>query len=127
MNADLMASAALQLATIVTAVWSLTEFLGKAIDRRRQKKAAGEIPPRTPPRARKALIAVALGPAMALVGYVTGFVTAIPLTGWKGYLGAAFAGLVATLVAKQFHDLVAAPLMNRLRRPGAGPGDGGGK
>lgn len=109
MNVDLMASAALQLATIVTAVWSLTEALGRATGWR------------------KTYLALGLGPAMALVGYVTGFVTAIPATGWQGYLGAAFAGLVATVVAKQFHDLVAAPLMNRLRRPGAGPGDGGGK
>ena len=111
MTTDLMLAVLAQLGTIVAAVWSLTEVLGRAFGWR------------------KDLLSLVVGPAMAVVGYAVGFVTAIPGTGWQGWVGAGFGGLVATLVAKQMHDLIAAPLMDRLRGSGPGggtPADGGG-
>ena len=104
MTTDLLVPAGLQLASIVAGVWVLTEIIGNLM------------------HCRKDLLALALGPALAIGGYVFGFVTAIPVTvpAWKGYGGAAFAGLIATLTAKAFHDYLLNPYLARRNDPPAG-------
>ena len=102
---DLLIPAAAQLASIVAGVWVLTEIIGNST------------------HWRKDLIALVLGPALAIGGYVFGFVTAIPVTvpAWKGYGGAAFAGLIATLTAKAFHDYLLTPYLAHREGPPGPP------
>jgi hypothetical protein len=93
---DLLASLTLQLATLTAAVWSLTEIVGRATGYN------------------KGWLALAFGPLTAAVAYGLGFVPLVTATGAKGYAAAAFAGLIATLTAKTFHDYIANPIFRRL-------------
>ena len=92
MTTDLMLAAAAQLASVTAAVWVLTEVVGRATGWN------------------KAYLALAFGPLLGLAAYGTGFLTALPPCPFGGpvcqWAGAGFAGLVTTLVAKGFHDLL---------------------
>ena len=93
MTTDLMLAAGAQLASITAAVWVLTEILGRAA------------------KWNKVAVALCLGPLLALAAYATGFLTALPdcpapIGAACKWIGAGFAGLITTLLAKGFHDLL---------------------
>ena len=93
MTVDLMLAAGAQLASITGAVWVLTEMLGRSTGRS------------------KVLIALCLGPLLAECAYATGFLSALPdcplvIGSACKWIGAGFAGLITTLLAKGFHDLL---------------------
>lgn len=86
-----------QLAYILLAVWSLTEVIGRRTGWS------------------KDLLAMAIGPLLAIGAFAFGFLSSLPYhSGWKAWGGAAFSGLVATLGASIFHDLLANPIMDRI-------------
>lgn len=92
MTVDLMLAAGAQLASITGAVWVLTEIIGRATGRS------------------KVILAIVTGPILALAAYATGFLTALPDCPFSGapckWVSAGFAGLITTLLAKGFHDLL---------------------
>lgn len=100
---DLLASAAIQLTTVIAAVWGLTELFG---------------------RKRKLLVSFVLGPLFAVISYKLGFFPlinelALP-EGKTRLLAAAFAGFVCTITAKLIHDNVINPVLKR-RKDGDPP------
>lgn len=103
---DSMLAAAGQLGSCTAAVWVLTEILGRAT-------GWGKI-----------WIALALGPLVAIAAYANGFLTALPecpsVFPGCSWTAAGFAGVITTLIAKGFHDLVGDRLIKLL------PGQGGG-
>lgn len=104
MTVDLMLAAGAQLASITGAVWVLTEMLGRATGRS------------------KILIALCLGPLLAEAAYATGFLTALPdcptMKVACKWVSAGFAGLITTLIAKGFHDLLGNRILNALPTAG---------
>lgn len=107
MTMDLMLAAAAQLASCTAAVWVLTEIVGRA---------AGW---------NKMYVALGLGPLLSVGAFATGFLTALPecpgVFPGCSWVAAGFAGLITTLVAKGFHDLIGDRLTQAipgLRRPG---------
>lgn len=97
---DPLAAVAIQLTTGVIAVWSLSEITGRATG------------------LHKGLLSIVFGPLVGCGAYTFGFLPYITetlkLTGLLGYGAAAFAGLIATLVSKPFHDMLANPIMRKL-------------
>jgi hypothetical protein len=104
MTTDLMLAVAAQLASCTAAVWVLTELLGRATGWT------------------KTYLALALGPILALAAYGTGFLTALPDCPFGGpacrWATAGFAGLITTLLAKGFHELIGDRVLSLL--PGSG-------
>jgi len=99
MDTDLLVPAVAQLASIMIATWSLTEQIGN----------------RLLTRIGKFWIALVLGPALTVAAYGVGFFTAlpetatlraIPMTGPRGYLAAAFAGAIASILTSSGHALL---------------------
>lgn len=93
MTVDLMLAAGAQLASITGAVWVLTEMIGRWRNWN------------------KVLVALTLGPLLAECAYATGFLSALPdcplVIGHAcKWIGAGFAGLITTLLAKGFHDVL---------------------
>jgi hypothetical protein len=93
---DLLLPLLTQLGSCTAATWALTEVVGRVTS------------------VAKTWLALAIGPATAATAYGLGFVPLVTATGVKGYAAAGFAGLIATLTAKAFHDLIANPLLRRL-------------
>lgn len=114
---DPFVAALLQLASIMAGCWAATEGVGNALSARGRK-----LP--------KLLISCVLAPAFSTVAYALGWFTALPamtaggtpVTGGRGLLSAAFAGLVAALVTSGAHGLVKAVA----RGNGAPPPEPGG-
>lgn len=100
---DPFVAALLQLATIMAACWAATEAVGARL------RARGV-------RIHKLALSCILAPAFSTVSYALGWFTALPamtaggtpVTGARGYLSAAFAGLVAALVTSGLHGLTKA-------------------
>lgn len=98
---DPFVAALLQLGTLMTANWMATEAIGNAL------RARGRNLP-------KLLLSCLLAPCFSMAAYGLGWFTAlpaataaaIPVAGVRGYLSAAFAGLVAALVTSGVHGLV---------------------
>lgn len=98
---DLLLAALTQLATLMVANWTATEALGNVL------RARGHAVP-------KLALSCVLAPAFSAAAYGFGWFTAlpavaanaVPVTGGRGYLSAAFAGLVAALVTSTTHGLV---------------------
>lgn len=113
---DPFIAALLQLGTLMTAAWTATEGAGNALRDRGV-------------RLHKLAISCLLSPAFSMLAYGLGWFTAlpavtaaaIPVTGARGYLSAAFAGLVAALVTSGAHGLLKAVR----RGNGAPPAPGG--
>ena len=93
---DLLAPLLITLATITVALWALVELVGKHF-----------------PRLDRAVLALALGPLMALGAHYFGFLP-LPMAPPLSYGAAAFSGLVSTLTSKLFHDYVSKPLAAKM-------------
>jgi hypothetical protein len=117
---DPFVAALLQLGTIMAACWAATEGVGNAL---RAKGIA----------VHKLAISCLLAPGFSTAAYALGWFTAlpavtaaaIPVAGARGYLSAAFAGLVAALVTSGAHGLVKAR-RGRNAAPPPAPAAGGG-
>jgi hypothetical protein len=102
-TSDPIVSALLQLASIMAACWTATESIGNVL------REHGRY-------VHKLLLSCLLAPAFSMAAYGLGWFTAlptvtaaaIPVTGFRGYLSAAFVGLVAALVTSGGHGLVKA-------------------
>ena len=114
---DPFVAALLQLGTIMTADWTATEALGNAL----RARGLG---------LHKLAISCALAPLFSMAAYGLGWFTAlpavtaaaIPVAGVRGYLSAAFAGLVGALVLSGGHGL----LKSLVRGNGTPPAAAGG-
>lgn len=93
---DMLATLAITLGTVSAAVWALVELLKKHF-----------------PRLDPAVLALLLGPAFSVGAHAYGFLP-LPLAGKLAYGAAAFAGLIATLTSKLFHDYASAPLAKKM-------------
>lgn len=108
MTADMMLAVAAQLVSCTAAVWVLTEILGRATGWN------------------KIYVALVLGPLLGVGAFATGFLSALPecpsVFPGCSWVAAGFAGLITTLVAKGFHDLIGDRLIKLLPEPPPGPG-----
>jgi hypothetical protein len=91
-EADKIGSLLIQCPTLAAAIWIVTQALGKGIPFLRP------VPQQT--------IAVILGPLGGMLGYYLTWIGEPGVTGAKGWIGAAFLGLVSTLIAGLAHDKI---------------------
>ena len=102
---DLLASAALQLATVVAAVWALTESIGNKV-----------------PRFNKVFLSFILGPLLATGAFIFGFfpmINELALPSRPLRIGAAaFAGFICTATAKLIHDNLINPFLLKRKNGG---------
>jgi len=93
---DILATVTIQLATVIAAVWGLTEAMASVAKRRNWTWYS------------KPIFALLLGPLFGMAAFAFGFLTTLPLTeGWKGYGGAAFAGCIAVGASNAFAKVIA--------------------
>lgn len=94
---DIVSQVVLQLATVMAAVWGITNALHSVAKRRWGKDLS------------KPVTALVLGPVFGVIAFVLGYLSAVPVQeGWKGIGGAAFAGLVAVGASNVFAGLIKA-------------------
>ncbi len=94
---DTVSQVVLQLATVIAAVWGITNALTSVAKRRWSKDVS------------KPVTALVLGPVFGIVAFQLGYLSAVPVQeGWKGIGGAAFAGLVAVGASNVFAGMVKA-------------------
>lgn len=93
---DQIGNLLIQFATLTGAVWAAVEFLPRAIRPLR--------------RLTRELLAIVFGPASGVLAVSLGWIV-LPgdPSGWRLYVGGAFAGLLATITAGAAHDYLIKP------------------
>lgn len=104
---DVLASALLQLGSVTAATWGMAQALSALH-----------------PKLNGIRVAMLAGPTLATLAYTFGYLPVIleivPEGGARAYGSAAFAGLIATLCAKFFNDMIFNKLRDLIAKKGSG-------